>query len=57
MELSLCAQSAVTPYHGSWAPNRGERDGFLSRAPTVGELEFLKHLRVREGYDKRNLRI
>jgi hypothetical protein len=34
-----------------------ERDGFLSRAPTVAELEFLKYLRRREGYPDRNVRI
>jgi hypothetical protein len=33
------------------------RDGFLSRPPTTGELEFLKYLRVSQGYDERNLRI
>jgi len=32
-----------------------ERDGVLSRAPTVAELEFLKYLRKRDGYGQRNL--
>ncbi len=31
-----------------------ERDGFLARAPTVSELEFLKYLRKRDGYGQRN---
>lgn len=31
-----------------------QRDGILSRAPTTGELEFLKYLRIRDGYDQRN---
>ena len=34
-----------------------ERDGLLSRAPTVAELEFLKYLRKHDGYDQRNLLI
>lgn len=31
-----------------------QRDGFLSRSPTVAELDFLKHLRKRQGYGQRN---
>jgi hypothetical protein len=31
-----------------------QRDGFLSRSPTVGKLDFLKHLRKRDGYGQRN---
>jgi hypothetical protein len=33
------------------------RDGQLSRAPSVAELEFLKYLRKNGGYDRRNVRI
>jgi hypothetical protein len=32
-------------------------DGQLGRVPTPAELEFLRHLRVNEGYDKRNMLI
>jgi hypothetical protein len=32
-----------------------ERDGFLARAPTVSELEFLTYLRKNDGYGQRNL--
>jgi len=31
-----------------------QRDGFLSRSPTVAELDFLKYLRERDGYGQRN---
>jgi hypothetical protein len=31
-----------------------QRDGFLSRSPTVAELDFLKYLRQRDGYGQRN---
>jgi hypothetical protein len=32
-------------------------DGFVSRPPSVAELEFLMYLRKNQGYDQRNLRI
>lgn len=31
-----------------------QRDGFLSRSPTVAELDFLKYLRKHDGYGRRN---